>query len=255
MTGKRDLLFVGNVLVAEDEHHHRRYRAETDDGLGVRGIRFNLVQDGATTPEIIEPLSKQVNDSHSSRFIIKLDDSIWTLTTSRISRPDIGCETRRLANPRVSTHRDRPARAFSKLIFFREVDHSSPEGPRVSSQQISTGPTSFTRLPAKAASPLPEYGRTKGAERSAPAAQGEPALPELADLLPNACDRLARGLGHQPAVGKLEAALIVWFIAPIPDLSRGMCAHKRAPGLDRPEARLQLGVKQMPDVNHFWPDL
>jgi hypothetical protein len=140
MTGKRDLLFVGNVLVAEDQHdhHRRRYRAETDDGLGVRGIRFNLVQDGATTPEIIEPLSKQVNDSHSSRFIIKLDDSIWTLTTSRISRPDIGCETRRLANPRFSTHRDRPARAFSKLIFFREVDHSSPEGPRVSSQQIST---------------------------------------------------------------------------------------------------------------------
>jgi hypothetical protein len=89
------------------------------------------VQDGATTPEIIEPLSKQVNDSHSSRFIIKLDDSIWTLTTSRISRPDIGCETRRLANPRFSTHRDRPARAFSELIFFREVDHSSPEGPRV----------------------------------------------------------------------------------------------------------------------------
>ena len=34
-----------------------------------------------------------------------------------------------------------------------------------------------------------------------------------------------------------------------------MCTHERAPGLDRPEARLQLGVKQMPDVNHFWPDL
>jgi len=32
------------------------------DGLGVRGIRFNLAQAGATTPEMIEPLSKRVND-------------------------------------------------------------------------------------------------------------------------------------------------------------------------------------------------
>jgi D-galactarolactone isomerase len=32
------------------------------DKLGVRGIRFNLAQAGATTPEMIEPLSKRVND-------------------------------------------------------------------------------------------------------------------------------------------------------------------------------------------------
>src|SRR5262249_28609617 len=31
-------------------------------GLGVRGIRFNLAQAGATTPEMLEPLSKRVND-------------------------------------------------------------------------------------------------------------------------------------------------------------------------------------------------
>jgi predicted TIM-barrel fold metal-dependent hydrolase len=30
--------------------------------LGVRGIRFNLVQAGATTAEMIEPLSKRIND-------------------------------------------------------------------------------------------------------------------------------------------------------------------------------------------------
>ena len=30
--------------------------------LGVRGIRFNLAQAGATTPEMMEPLSKRVND-------------------------------------------------------------------------------------------------------------------------------------------------------------------------------------------------
>jgi D-galactarolactone isomerase len=32
------------------------------DGLGVRGIRFNLVQSGATTVDMLEPLSKRVND-------------------------------------------------------------------------------------------------------------------------------------------------------------------------------------------------
>jgi hypothetical protein len=85
------------------------------------------VQNGATTPEMIEPLSKQLNAGHSSRFTIRLDDSTWTLITNGISRPDIGPA---LANPRFSTHRDCPARAFSKLIFLREVDHSSREGPR-----------------------------------------------------------------------------------------------------------------------------
>jgi D-galactarolactone isomerase len=30
--------------------------------LGVRGIRFNLAQAGATTPEMIEPLSRRIND-------------------------------------------------------------------------------------------------------------------------------------------------------------------------------------------------
>ena len=32
------------------------------NGLGIRGIRFNLVQAGATTAEMIEPLSRLVND-------------------------------------------------------------------------------------------------------------------------------------------------------------------------------------------------
>jgi len=31
-------------------------------GLGVRGIRFNLAQAGATTPEMMEPLSRRIND-------------------------------------------------------------------------------------------------------------------------------------------------------------------------------------------------
>ncbi len=32
------------------------------DSLGIRGIRFNLVQSGATTIDMLEPLSKRVND-------------------------------------------------------------------------------------------------------------------------------------------------------------------------------------------------
>jgi predicted TIM-barrel fold metal-dependent hydrolase len=32
------------------------------NGVGIRGIRFNLVQAGATTAEMIEPLSRRVND-------------------------------------------------------------------------------------------------------------------------------------------------------------------------------------------------
>ena len=32
------------------------------NGLGIRGIRFNLVQAGATSAEMIEPLSRRVND-------------------------------------------------------------------------------------------------------------------------------------------------------------------------------------------------
>ena len=32
------------------------------DGLGMRGIRFNLVQSGATTVDMLEPLSKRIND-------------------------------------------------------------------------------------------------------------------------------------------------------------------------------------------------
>jgi predicted TIM-barrel fold metal-dependent hydrolase len=32
------------------------------DSLGIRGIRFNLVQSGATTIEMLEPLSKRANE-------------------------------------------------------------------------------------------------------------------------------------------------------------------------------------------------
>ena len=47
--------------VGRRRHRHRR-RTEAPHGQGARGIRFNLAQAGVTTPEMIEPLSKRVND-------------------------------------------------------------------------------------------------------------------------------------------------------------------------------------------------
>ena len=49
------MVAVVNDKVADDEL--KRLHA-----AGVRGIRFNLAQAGATTPEMLEPLSKRVND-------------------------------------------------------------------------------------------------------------------------------------------------------------------------------------------------
>jgi predicted TIM-barrel fold metal-dependent hydrolase len=45
-------------------------------GLGIRGIRFNLVQAGATTIEMLEPLSKRVNDLGWHVQIHQLGDAI-----------------------------------------------------------------------------------------------------------------------------------------------------------------------------------
>src|SRR6202042_1461248 len=44
--------------------------------LGVRGIRFNLVQSGATTIDMLEPLSKRVNDLGWHAQIHMLGDAI-----------------------------------------------------------------------------------------------------------------------------------------------------------------------------------
>src|SRR5258708_22775470 len=45
-------------------------------GLGIRGIRFNLVQSGATTIDMLEPLSKRVNDLGWHVQIHMLGDAI-----------------------------------------------------------------------------------------------------------------------------------------------------------------------------------
>jgi len=47
-------------------------------GAGVRGIRFNLAQAGATTPQMLEPLSRRVNDLG------------WHIQINRAVRQDLG---------------------------------------------------------------------------------------------------------------------------------------------------------------------
>src|SRR6201987_83454 len=52
-TARAVVVVDDTVTDAELKHMH---------GLGARGIRFNLAQAGATTPEMIEPLAKRVNE-------------------------------------------------------------------------------------------------------------------------------------------------------------------------------------------------
>src|SRR5205807_8102109 len=49
------------------------------NGLGIRGIRFNLVQAGATTVDMLEPLSTRVNDLGWHVQIHMLGDRIATI--------------------------------------------------------------------------------------------------------------------------------------------------------------------------------
>src|SRR6058998_2990939 len=56
----RSTLRPGDALVEDDTVSTEELKRM--HGLGVRGIRFNLAQAGATTPEMMEPLSKRVND-------------------------------------------------------------------------------------------------------------------------------------------------------------------------------------------------
>jgi D-galactarolactone isomerase len=58
-------------------------------GLGIRGIRFNLVQAGATTVEMLEPLSKRVNDlgwhvqiHQTGDGIVKMEDILQKVASS-----------------------------------------------------------------------------------------------------------------------------------------------------------------------------
>jgi len=61
------------------------------DGLGVRGTRFNLVQAGATTVEMLEPLSKRVNDlgwhiqiNARPELIVQIEDLLLRLPSQLV---------------------------------------------------------------------------------------------------------------------------------------------------------------------------
>ncbi len=61
------------------------------DGLGVHGTRFNLVQAGATTVEMLEPLSKRVNDlgwhiqiNARPELIVQIEDLLLRLPSQLV---------------------------------------------------------------------------------------------------------------------------------------------------------------------------
>jgi len=85
-------------------------------GLGVRGIRFNLVQAGATTVDMIEPLSARVNELGWHIQIHMLGDQIVQIEglLQRLSSPIVFDHMGRIPLPDGVNH---PAfRVISKLI-------------------------------------------------------------------------------------------------------------------------------------------
>jgi D-galactarolactone isomerase len=86
------------------------------DGLGVRGIRFNLVQSGATTIDMLEPLSKRVNDLGWHVQIHMLGDKIVEAESllQRLASPIVFDHLARVPQPAGIDH---PAFAIAlKLI-------------------------------------------------------------------------------------------------------------------------------------------
>jgi len=74
--------------------------------LGVRGIRFNLVQAGATTVEMLEPLSKRVNDLGWHVQIHMLGDQIVKIDDllQRLASPIVFDHMGRLPQPAGVDH-------------------------------------------------------------------------------------------------------------------------------------------------------
>ena len=104
------------------------------DGLGMRGIRFNLVQSGATTIDMLEPLSKRVNDLGWHVQIHMLGDQIVEVAEllQRLTSPIVFDHMARIPEPagvdhpgfriRAEAGRSRPdlGQAFQRLPGFEE---------------------------------------------------------------------------------------------------------------------------------------
>jgi D-galactarolactone isomerase len=88
------------------------------DSLGMRGIRFNLVQSGATTVDMLEPLSKRVNDLGWHVQIHMLGDQIVESADilQRLPSPIVFDHMGRIPEPAGVDH---PAFAFVMKLVDR----------------------------------------------------------------------------------------------------------------------------------------
>ena len=86
------------------------------DELGIRGIRFNLVQSGATTIDMIEPLSKRVDDLGWHIQIHMLGDQIVQIEDllQRLPSPIVFDHMARIPQPAGVDH---PAFAFVRKLL------------------------------------------------------------------------------------------------------------------------------------------
>ncbi len=84
--------------------------------LGIRGIRFNLVQSGATTIDMLEPLSKRVNDLGWHVQIHMLSDQIVQVEDllRRLPSPIVFDHLARIPQPAGVDH---PAFAFVRTLL------------------------------------------------------------------------------------------------------------------------------------------
>ena len=131
------------------------------DGLGVRGIRFNLAQAGATTPEMIEPLAKRVAPLG------------WHIQINATAGPD----PRDHADPRARAVADRlrpprphPAAGRRESSALRQGPRADRQRPhvgqavgRVRRHEGRTAERTPTRAPSRARTSRPRPNASSGA--------------------------------------------------------------------------------------------
>jgi predicted TIM-barrel fold metal-dependent hydrolase len=107
--------------------------------LGVRGIRFNLVQSGATTIEMLEPLSKRVNDLGWHVQIHMLGDQIVEVADllKRLPSPIVFDHMARIPEPAGVDH---PAFALVLRLLDKGRTWVKLSGAY---QDTKTGPPSY----------------------------------------------------------------------------------------------------------------
>ena len=107
--------------------------------LGIRGIRFNLVQSGATTIDMLEPLSKRVNDLGWHVQIHMLGDQIVQIEDllRRLPSPIVFDHMARIPQPAGVDHQ-----AFA---FMRELLDKGRTWVKLSGayQDTKTGPPGY----------------------------------------------------------------------------------------------------------------